>query len=124
MSHLKDTEIVSNVESQVFTPKIYNMPGPGIEPRSPARQASVLTTTLRDSLYGLKHVLYNPDICTLQVLSFMHDLVNNKLPGSFDEFIPMTDKSYYRHVILSLIRELSLGRPMGKLIISVNHLNP
>ena len=25
----------------------------------------------------------------------MHDLVNNKLPGSFDEFIPMTNKSNY-----------------------------
>ena len=47
VSHPKDTDIQSiiHVESQVFTPK-YNMLGPRIEPRTPACQVGVLTTTL------------------------------------------------------------------------------
>ena len=37
---------VSNVECQVFPPKLEHAPGPGIETRSPACQAGVLTTTI------------------------------------------------------------------------------
>ena len=43
-SHKRFT--VSNLESQVFTPNNYNMPGLGIKPRSTASQAGVLTTLL------------------------------------------------------------------------------
>ena len=45
---------ISNVESQVFTPKI-NMPGPGIEPRSPACQAGMLTSAL-PSTWTVKYI--------------------------------------------------------------------
>ena len=48
-----------------------------------------------DPLFKRNNILKVPDLYKLQVFSFMHDLVNNKLPGSFDEFIPMTNKSNY-----------------------------
>ena len=35
------------------------------------------------------------DLYQLQVFSFMHDLVNSKLPGAFDDFIPITNESNY-----------------------------
>ena len=46
----------------------------------------------------------------LQVFSFMHDLVNNKLPGSFDEFIPMTNTSNY-DITTRLSNRLYITRP-------------
>ena len=35
------------------------------------------------------------DLYQLQVFSFMYDLVNNKFPGSLDDFIPITNESNY-----------------------------
>ena len=48
-----------------------------------------------DPLFKRNNILKVSDLYKLHVFSFMHDLVNNKLPGSFDEFIPMTNKSNY-----------------------------
>ena len=46
-----------------------------------------------DPLFKRNNILNVSDLYKLQVFSFMHDLVNNKRPGSFDEFILMTKKS-------------------------------
>ena len=45
-----------------------------------------------DPLFKRNNILRVSDLYKLQVFSFMHNLVNNKLPGSFYEFIPMTNK--------------------------------
>ena len=43
-----------------------------------------------DPLFKRNNIVKVSDLYQLQVFSFMHDLVNNKLPGSFDDFIPIT----------------------------------
>ena len=48
-----------------------------------------------DPLFKRNNIMIVTDLYQLQVFSFMHDLVNNKLPGSFDDFIPITNESYY-----------------------------
>ena len=48
-----------------------------------------------DPLFKRKNIVKVSDIYQLQVFSFMHDLVNNMLPGSFDDFIPVTNESNY-----------------------------
>ena len=45
-----------------------------------------------DLLFKINNTLKASDLYKLQVFSFMHDLVNNKPPGSY---IPMTNKSNY-----------------------------
>ena len=49
----------------------------------------------RTNIKKLNNIMKVSDLYQLQVFSFMHDLVNNKLPGSFDDFIPITNESYY-----------------------------
>ena len=44
-----------------------------------------------DPLFKRNNIVKVSDLYQLQVFSFMHDLVNNKLPGSFDDFIPITN---------------------------------
>ena len=44
-----------------------------------------------DPLFKRNNIMKVSDLYKLQVFSFMHDLVNNKLPGSFDDFIPITN---------------------------------
>ena len=44
-----------------------------------------------DPLFKRNNIMKVKDLYQLQVFSFMHDLVNNKLPGSFDDFIPITN---------------------------------
>ena len=46
-------------------------------------------------LFKRNNIMKVSDLYQLQVLSCMHDLVNNKLPGSFDDFIPITNESCY-----------------------------
>ena len=48
-----------------------------------------------DPLFKRNNIVKVSDLYQLQVFSFMHDLVNNKLPGSFDDFIPITNESNY-----------------------------
>ena len=48
-----------------------------------------------DPLFKRNNIMKVSDLYKLQVFSFMHDLVNNKRPGSFDDFIPITNESYY-----------------------------
>ena len=48
-----------------------------------------------DPLFKRNNIMKVTDLYHLQVLSFMHDLENTKLPGSFDDFIPITNESYY-----------------------------
>ena len=48
-----------------------------------------------DPLFKRNNIMKVTDLYQLQVFSFMHDLVNNKLPGSFDDFILITNESYY-----------------------------
>ena len=48
-----------------------------------------------DPLFKRNNIMKVSDLYQLQVFSFMHDLVNNKLPGSFDDFIAITNESYY-----------------------------
>ena len=48
-----------------------------------------------DPLFKRNNIMKVTYLYQLQVFSFMHDLVNNKLPGSFDDFIPITNESYY-----------------------------
>ena len=48
-----------------------------------------------DPLFKRKNIVKVSDIYQLQVFSFMHDLVNNMLPDSFDDFIPITNESNY-----------------------------
>ena len=48
-----------------------------------------------DTLFKRNNVVKVSDLYQLQVFSFMHDLVNNKLPGSIDDFIPITNESNY-----------------------------
>ena len=43
-----------------------------------------------DPLFKRNNIVKVSDLYQLQVFSFMYDLVNNKLPGSFDDFIPIT----------------------------------
>ena len=48
-----------------------------------------------DPLFKRNNIVKVSDLYKLQVFSFMYDLVNNKLPGSFDDFIPITNESNY-----------------------------
>ena len=48
-----------------------------------------------DPLFKRNNIVKVSDLYQLQVFSFMYDLVNNKLPGSFDDFIPITNESNY-----------------------------
>ena len=48
-----------------------------------------------DPLFKRNNIVKVSDLYQLHVFSFMYDLVNNKLPGSFDDVIPITNESNY-----------------------------
>ena len=63
------------------------------------RAIRVITNTkyrhYTDPLFKRNNLVKVSYLYKLQVFSFMHDLVNNNLPRSFDDFVPITNDSNY-----------------------------
>ena len=65
------------------------------------KQWNLYTTTKQphrrhtDPVFKRNNIVKVSDLYKLQVFSFMHDLVNSRLPGSFDDFVPITNESNY-----------------------------